>query len=374
MPYLLSLPTSPHLSDIKSPATDDIDGDTSSVYSQLTSISQRRQLQRRKTFETDDEQDSTDGIELDCGAVLNDVFQSSTADSRTKYLTLHALNVCYQKSLYELNEKLEHVPQERTTYNYPVGKRVSEEDFYPTKYYPDWSEIFQNFCPINDDYDGIYQLELLQNANKAFVRKEECCEKNFILNLTKLVVKEMRDIWLRWLKVELNVNNDRLQETKNVKTRKLTQQKIDTFQNDIQQLNNRTNLEIISKIELLEQVDWQSIATKMRSYSYKHVTSSSLELFWKRRCQYGQENIWTKEDDQYLHTLVELYGWGQWDQIAQDPHFQNKKSPFMLAQRYMTIDNVKHAKRRFTPDEKSQLLKMYNERKQKQDYRFSISS
>ncbi|CAF1212179.1 unnamed protein product, partial [Didymodactylos carnosus] len=334
----LSLPTSPHLSDIKSPATDDIDGDTSSVYSQLTSISQRRQLQRRKTFETDDEQDSTDGIELDCGAVLNDVFQSSTADSRTKYLTLHALNVCYQKSLYELNEKLEHVPQERTTYNYPVGKRVSEEDFYPTKYYPDWSEIFQNFCPINDDYDGIYQLELLQNANKAFVRKEECCEKNFILNLTKLVVKEMRDIWLRWLKVELNVNNDRLQETKNVKTRKLTQQKIDTFQNDIQQLN------------------------------------SSLELFWKRRCQYGQENIWTKEDDQYLHTLVELYGWGQWDQIAQDPHFQNKKSPFMLAQRYMTIDNVKHAKRRFTPDEKSQLLKMYNERKQKQDYRFSISS
>lgn len=216
-----------------------------------------------------------------------------------------AFNSCYQKALLSWNEYIEELDNQALSsrIHHLSSYNVNEDDFDTT--------IFsqRSITPTS--------IRLCQWRHEQFLSEK------FIPKLIPIVVENMYHIVLHWLELELK--NEEERESKNEKNKKDLKNKIYKLKSlgksiSIGQLyefsGNYTNV-------LIEQVDWKSVATKIRSEGgFKYFDEYSLERMWKHRCQYGVKCSWSVDEDTILNQLVEQLGYGKWTEIAQHEIFQ----------------------------------------------------
>ncbi|CAF2899819.1 unnamed protein product [Rotaria sp. Silwood2] len=274
---------------------------------------------------------------------LYELFSPSLSNN-TPILT-SAFNSCYQKALLSLNvhlddidaQTLSSIKKDLSSYN------VKEDDFDET--------VFRNRS-LTPTSTTLSQWRHEQFVNEKFCRL-----------LIPIVAENMYSIVLHWIELELHNEEERdskNEQNKNDLKNKLYELKLIEKSIDIERLYELSGN---SKDILIEQVDWKSVGTKMRSKGgFKYFDEYSLKRIWKHRCQYGLNNSWSDDEDKLLNQLVEQYGYGKWIEISQNEIFQkNNKSAYMCAQR------------RFTRIEKDLLLSIYKRRSAIKDYRFSVS-
>lgn len=229
---------------------------------------------------------------------------SSSVSKHTPILITSAFNSCYQKALLSLLDHIEEIdtqPLSSSTESY----NVHEDDFDATVF-PDRS--------ITPSSTTISQW-----------RHEQFLNKKFPQLLISLVGESMYSIVLHW--VELELRNEEERESKNDRKKEDLKKKV----YELKSMGNSINIDRLyelsgnSKDILIDQVDWKLIGTKMRSKGgFKYFDEYSLKRMWIHQCQYGLNNLWTDDEDALLNQLVEQYGYGKWEEIAQHELFKVK--------------------------------------------------
>lgn len=246
----------------------------------------------------------SDHPKLEPNIDLTEILRSSSSSKSAPVIT-SALNICYTKALLSLHQHIEelHSQSAQITPHGIGAYNVSENDF-DASVFPGQS--------LSPSAITISQWRHEQFFNEKFSRL-----------LIAFVIEDMYAIVLRW--IELELSNEQARGSRNKKRKYELQQQRDEliFEKDTIDIPRLYQLSGDSKDILIEQVEWKSVATKMRSKgNFKYFDESSLKRLWLHQCQYGLDNTWSEEEDQLLNELVQENGYGKWMEIAQHDTFQ----------------------------------------------------
>lgn len=247
---------------------------------------------------------------------LYDLFSSdSLISATTNPIFTSAVNICYQNAALTLHKHIDDLNEQSLPLISSSGhlsiSNVSEDDFEATVFPK------RTYTPSS--------ITISQWRHDAYLGEK------FLPLLFRLVTTQMHSIVLHWTELELQNEQER-------------ERKYNQFEEDLQKklyelramkksikLDRLYELSENSLEVLVEQIDWKSIATKMRSEGgFKYFDEYSLRRIWQHRCQYGLKNSWTDNEDQILDQSVEQLGNGNWNEISQQEIFQVRNVFFYI--------------------------------------------
>ena len=239
---------------------------------------------------------------------LYDFFSSpSTVSTKNAPIFASAVNICYRNALLSLLKSIDEQPSlllpASTVPVQALQFNVSEDDFDTSAF------VNRTYAPSS--------TTISQWRHEAFLGEK------FLRLLSQLVKREMHSIVLNWSELELH-NEEERESKDNQKKEQLKKKVYELKEKDVSiEFQRLYELSENSRQILIEQVDWKSVGTRMRSQGgFKYFDEQSLKRMWIHRCQCGLKNQWTEGEDQRLEQLVEELGYGRWTEIAEEEIFQ----------------------------------------------------
>ncbi|CAF0894867.1 unnamed protein product [Adineta ricciae] len=269
-----------------------------------------------------------------------------------------ALNLCYQRKLFQLSKYCQSLSTTEKVYQ-------SSNETLPLQSFEFYSDHISSHLPVNSISVSVvrkyarvhFQVtnESIQNIRRMMQREEKA----------RLSSNETTEKLIECVAENLRKTKEH-ELTRRIEILQTSTRDIVVIDRELQNLKKAlVDLRTLSNRELIQQegtndfIDWTYIAETLMNNQY---TVKCCRHAWQQLClptiRYNHD--WSEEEDQLLRDLVQIHGpyADQWPTIASN---FSQRSALMCATRYMSLENSRIDKLKFSNDQLNEFKQMVEE-------------